>query len=344
MRFDPIEVIEIKCSLHQGFESVKPIESLDQTEIVPKDFTKIGLSSYLDENWNEIDEMVQSNRDESSFTHQEWDQFYCQIKQLLFSLQNKFNQSDWTFLTLHRHLKLIHEDMIQFNVEIKKLSDWFENVELQINNGRVTMIDFDSLDQERFEKSELYLNVVARTQSLLITQFRTHLPSYGRLMMLYERILKHFTPETSEHFKEYRLDLKALLEAKNRIKHEMISIQKRWKIIVRELAWHLDELVKNHVQNELDHKDYRDSYPLDQLKQWFVWIEQELVIIRSETKLIDLNDYEQLLKLYQRLKRMEQEMYRHYLNCSLLTERLFQNQTDMIQLDENERVSIQKKF
>ncbi|KPM03063.1 hypothetical protein QR98_0014930 [Sarcoptes scabiei] len=315
MRFDPIEVIEIKCSLHQGFESVKPIESLDQTEIVPKDFTKIGLSSYLDENWNEIDEMVQSNRDESSFTHQEWDQFYCQIKQLLFSLQNKFNQSDWTFLTLHRHLKLIHEDMIQFNVEIKKLSDWFENVELQINNGRVTMIDFDSLDQERFEKSELYLNVVARTQSLLITQFRTHLPSYGRLMMLYERILKHFTPETSEHFKEYRLDLKALLEAKNRIKHEMISIQKRWKIIVRELAWRrhcliklafenenffskksspthhhyhyhhnqqqqqhrhqyrleidkdLDELVKNHVQNELDHKDYRDSYPLDQLKQ-----------------------------------------------------------------------------
>nr|XP_046919238.1 LOW QUALITY PROTEIN: utrophin-like [Dermatophagoides farinae] len=354
------------CSIHKPFDiDASANDYYANMEIEwPIDCNQMPTSSLTDDWSINIDRSI------------DWDRFSCQSIQLLHSLETKFDQSNHTFLTLHRHLKLIHEDTMQFNVEIRKLCDWFENVELQINNGRITMI---SADPNRLDESDLNMNVVARTQSLLVTQLRTHVPIYGRLKVIYERIVRHFTPEMDKNFCHYSFDLKALLDAKNRIKHEMDKVTNKWNSIVHELTWRrqclidiamarstatingypyrrgddidFDNLIKDAVRHELllnnnnttTTDDYHDTLPLEQLEQWLQETNDELIAIRMQTNISDSNR-DSIVTLHRKLKSMEQSMAKQFMNWMLLTRQPFANKLNVANLDETGRKSLSKRF
>ncbi|OTF70426.1 hypothetical protein BLA29_001953 [Euroglyphus maynei] len=348
-----------KCSVHEPFDTTANInENFAIEKEWPIDCHRMPTSSLTDD-WSM---MVDRTND--------WDRFACQSLQLLRSLERKFDESNRTFLTLHRHLKLIHEDTIQFNVEIRKLCDWFENVELQINNGRITMI---TADPNRLDESDLNMHVVARTQSLLVTQLRTHVPIYGRLKVIYERIVRHFTPEIDQNFRHYSFDLKALLDAKNRIKHEMDKVTHKWNSIVHELTWRrqclidiamarstatingypyrpgddvdFDNLIKDAVRHELNAMtdEYYDALPLEQLEKWLRETDDELIALRTRTQSSNHNR-DGMMTLRRKLKSMEQAMAKQFMNWMLLTRQPFTSKLNVANLGDNERKSLAKRF
>lgn len=295
--------------------------------------------------YNEVDELLAEY----------WDHSQSLAYKYLNSLSEQFKRSRYTFLALHRHWWLIREDTFQFNSEIRKLADWFENVELQLTNGRLTTVTTEQSAYATFDISDLNLLVVAQTQPLLVTQLKTHVPDYAKLQVLFKRLFTFFTHET-EGTNQSAND-KAQIDARNRINLEMNNVKFRWNSIVRELAWRrecllglanstvtaniagypyklgnnleFDKLLESAVAFELEcFEDSNDkklqkiepNFQWHQFEKWRTDTESELNQIKSE---LTIRDMESALHLHLKLKDLEHDMFRQYLNWMVLTQEPF---------------------
>lgn len=311
-----------------------------------------------------------------------WDCSESLAQRYLTALTVQFKRSRYTFLALHLHWWLILEDTFQFNSEIRKLSDWFENVELQLTNGRLNTVTSDQFPFGSFsaDLSDLNLLVVARTQPLLVTQLKTHVPDYAKLQVLYKRLLSYFSNE-SDHTNggTNSINDKAQIDARNRIKHEMDKVVSRWNSIVRELAWRrecllglanatitaniagypykqgddaeFDKLLDDAINNELEFFENENNqnkvnkigpnFQLDQFEMWIREMQNELDKIRSE---FTVREFESALNLHLKLKDLEHDMFRQYLNWMVITQEPFITQLKVAYSSEHERNFLENEF
>ena len=193
-----------------------------------------------------------------------WDEYSSGVVSSLTALQSEFGISWNRFLSLHRHWWLVRDATLQFNSEIRKLADWFENVELQLTNGRITTVNIDDTQPYgcfTFDADDLNYPNVARTQRLLIAQLGSHIAIYAKIQVLYNRLVACFTPDDDDEDEGANKgvgdqmmmnssssawsfeDRKALLDARKRIEHEWSQVSQRWRAIIRELAWRRECLV-----------------------------------------------------------------------------------------------------
>lgn len=287
-----------------------------------------------------------------------WDKHSSEVVQSLTNLQSEFGHSWNRFLSLHRHWWLVRDATLQFNAEIRKLADWFENVELQLTNGRITTVTVDDAQPYgcfTFDVDDLnYANVV-RTQLLLIAQLRSHVSIWAKIQVLYKRLVVCFTPDDEMSPSSSFEDRKALLDARSRIEHEFNQVSLRWNAIVRELAWRrecllalssglltvnisgypykkgtdsdFDKVLDDFVRYESPSKNELAAssnswFQLEQLTQWQKETEKGLEAIRSE---FTISDIESSVQLSIKVREYQQDLSRQLLNWMVITQEPFTN-------------------
>ncbi|KAI2802253.1 hypothetical protein BLOT_010446 [Blomia tropicalis] len=338
--------------------------------------SKRKSSKNLPDDGIEHESSIEETNDERSPTQSQ------QLISMLGTLQTEFGISWNRFLSLHRHWWLVRDATLQFNSEFRKLSDWFENVELQLINGRWTTIVIDDNEPYgcfNFDVTDLNLSIIARTQLLLITQLKSHIPIYGKIQVLYRRLSQCFTPDEPDPNGEDHIrsaeDRKALLDARGHIQKRMSTIDCRWMKIVRELTWRrecllalasgklvanvsgypyrrgkdpdFDKVLDDFVRQQSDRPN--EWFQLEQLRRWIDDTRNCLVHIRSE---YIVSDMESSMKLYSRLNSLQVELSHHYLHWMAVTQQPFidgrttssvlrYHLTDMNEIEELDRSFVQ---
>jgi hypothetical protein len=138
-----------------------------------------------------------------------------QVTRIINKMWDEWSQVKEEFMKLHRRWWKARELLQQFETALRQIKAWLDSTEQILANSRL-------------QSGELNIEIAKKHQELLMNQFQKHVPIYGTVKVLSNKVITNCTSNNGSVLKD-----------------QLDSVEKRWKSVVRELSWRRERLQNN---------------------------------------------------------------------------------------------------